>query len=555
MSSGRASTRKQTSRNKGQNGSERSEEVTSTTIILPAEDVNGTQASVVTLAQVATTTTVDPVLKEVAIINNSNIISNNISNNNNNNNNVVVIAAGTAPASVSNGVGTAITVIKAGSDAVKACKSTGNRSKSTSVVINSASIINNSGDIKPGTSGLVNVAPNNSFAAADSNSGNTPTKSYLPCKVCGDKASGYHYGVTSCEGCKGFFRRSIQKQIEYRCLRDGKCQVIRLNRNRCQYCRFKKCLAVGMSRDSVRYGRVPKRSREKAEDNRVTTSEADHSTRDLVENMQLAMYDIILTISQAHHANCAYTEEKTRGLMRKPAIFSLDEYNSSSSDCSPSSITADSLEQQKIVMWQHFAVFITPSISRVVEFAKRIPGFLDLSQDDQLILIKVGFFEIWLVHVSRMVNSLENTLTFSDGNYITRQQMELMFDYDFVSSLFNFTLSFNNLQMNDTEMGIFAAVILVQAERCGLYDQKAILRIQEKLLEALKLQLARSHANDSQVYPSLMMKIPELRTLGAKHAEHLQWFRDNWTRLKLPPLFAEIFDIPKAEDELCVVSQ
>lgn len=107
---------------------------------------------------------------------------------------------------------------------------------------------------------------------------------------------------------------------------------------------------------------------------------------------------------------------------------SLDEYSSSSSDCSPSSITADSLEQQKIVMWQHFAVLITPSISRVVEFAKRIPGFLDLSQDDQLILIKLGFFEIWLVHVSRMVNSLDNTLTFSDGNYITRQQMELMFD-------------------------------------------------------------------------------------------------------------------------------
>lgn len=48
---------------------------------------------------------------------------------------------------------------------------------------------------------------------------------------------------------QGFFRRSIQKQIEYRCLRDGKCLVIRLNRNRCQYCRFKKCISVGMSRD------------------------------------------------------------------------------------------------------------------------------------------------------------------------------------------------------------------------------------------------------------------------------------------------------------------
>lgn len=80
---------------------------------------------------------------------------------------------------------------------------------------------------------------------------------------------------------------------------------------------------------AVRYGRVPKRSRERGEENRVTQSEADQSAREL-ENKQLAMYDIILTISQAHHANCAYTEEKTRGLTRKPAIFvsiKLDRYD------------------------------------------------------------------------------------------------------------------------------------------------------------------------------------------------------------------------------------
>lgn len=30
------------------------------------------------------------------------------------------------------------------------------------------------------------------------------------CAVCHDYASGYHYGVWSCEGCKAFFKRSIQ---------------------------------------------------------------------------------------------------------------------------------------------------------------------------------------------------------------------------------------------------------------------------------------------------------------------------------------------------------
>ena len=85
--------------------------------------------------------------------------------------------------------------------------------------------------------------------------GGGPPGAQILCKVCGDKASGYHYGVTSCEGCKGFFRRSIQKRIEYRCLREGKCHVIRLNRNRCQYCRFMKCLSVGMSKDCKYYHR------------------------------------------------------------------------------------------------------------------------------------------------------------------------------------------------------------------------------------------------------------------------------------------------------------
>lgn len=71
----------------------------------------------------------------------------------------------------------------------------------------------------------------------------------IPCKVCGDKSSGVHYGVITCEGCKGFFRRSQSSVVNYQCPRSKNCVVDRVNRNRCQYCRLQKCLRLGMSRD------------------------------------------------------------------------------------------------------------------------------------------------------------------------------------------------------------------------------------------------------------------------------------------------------------------
>lgn len=86
----------------------------------------------------------------------------------------------------------------------------------------------------------------------------------IPCKVCGDKSSGVHYGVITCEGCKGFFRRSQSSVVNYQCPRNKQCVVDRVNRNRCQYCRLQKCLKLGMSRDGeyIRL-RIPVRFRSK----------------------------------------------------------------------------------------------------------------------------------------------------------------------------------------------------------------------------------------------------------------------------------------------------
>lgn len=71
------------------------------------------------------------------------------------------------------------------------------------------------------------------------------------CAVCSDQAFGKHYGVFSCEGCKGFFKRTVRKELVYHCREKQHCQIDKRMRNRCQYCRYQKCLQVGMRREAV----------------------------------------------------------------------------------------------------------------------------------------------------------------------------------------------------------------------------------------------------------------------------------------------------------------
>lgn len=70
-----------------------------------------------------------------------------------------------------------------------------------------------------------------------------------PCCCYSPRLVGKHYGVYSCEGCKGFFKRTIRKDLTYSCRDNKDCTVDKRQRNRCQYCRYQKCLATGMKRE------------------------------------------------------------------------------------------------------------------------------------------------------------------------------------------------------------------------------------------------------------------------------------------------------------------
>lgn len=85
-----------------------------------------------------------------------------------------------------------------------------------------------------------------------------PAEGQVLCKVCGDIANGIHFGVNTCEGCKKFFRRGLVENQSYVCKGEKKCGINPRNRNNCRYCRYQKCLGVGMSREAIKMGRPKK---------------------------------------------------------------------------------------------------------------------------------------------------------------------------------------------------------------------------------------------------------------------------------------------------------
>lgn len=111
------------------------------------------------------------------------------------------------------------------------------------------------------------VADRPSRASSSSSEGTKRRKGPVPklfkderCKVCGDRATGFHYKVVSCEGCKGFFRRASLETKVYRCKgKDvGKCMEDQFLQRKCKDCRYQACLNAGMKKEYLQ-GAKPKK--------------------------------------------------------------------------------------------------------------------------------------------------------------------------------------------------------------------------------------------------------------------------------------------------------
>ncbi|MEQ2206218.1 hypothetical protein XENOCAPTIV_025841, partial [Xenoophorus captivus] len=146
----------------------------------------------------------------------------------------------------------------------------------------------------------------------------------------------------------------------------------------------------------------------------------------------------------------------------------------------------------------------TPAVREVVEFAKKIPGFRELSQHDQVSLLKSGTFEVLVVRFASLFNVKERSVTFLGGKKYSVDALRTMGSSDLLSSMFDFCEKLMNLGLSEEEMSLFTA---------------------ETLIRALRSLITRNHANESAIFTKLLLKLPDLRSLNNMHSEQLLAFK------------------------------
>ncbi|XP_055984069.1 thyroid hormone receptor alpha isoform X2 [Sorex fumeus] len=331
------------------------------------------------------------------------------------------------------------------------------------------------------------------------------------CVVCGDKATGYHYRCITCEGCKGFFRRTIQKNLHptYSCKYDSCCVIDKITRNQCQLCRFKKCIAVGMAMDLVLDDSKRVAKRRLIEQNRERRRK-EEMFRSLQQRPEPTPeeWDLIHVATEAHRStNAQGSHWKQR---RK---FLPDDIGQSPIVSMPDGDKVD------LEAFSEFTKIITPAITRVVDFAKKLPMFSELPCEDQIILLKGCCMEIMSLRAAVRYDPESDTLTLSGEMAVKREQLKNGGLGVVSDAIFELGKSLSAFNLDDTEVALLQAVLLMSTDRSGLLCVDKIEKSQEAYLLAFEHYVNHRKHNIPHFWPKLLMKGPQVRQLEQQLGE------------------------------------
>ncbi|KAM8931527.1 bile acid receptor-like [Lycaon pictus] len=367
------------------------------------------------------------------------------------------------------------------------------------------------------------------------------------CVVCGDKASGYHYNALTCEGCKGFFRRSITKNAVYHCKNGGHCEMDMYMRRKCQECRLKKCKAVGMLAECLlteiqcKSKRLRKNFKQKnsfyssikVEEEGVDklVSSTTRSGKVIKESVELTQeeHQLINNIVAAHQKYTIPLEE-TKKFLQKYANPELS--------------------------FLRLSETVVLHLQGLIDFTKELPGFENLTIEDQTALRKGSKTEVMFLHGAQLYSqkqclssASESTMRIADhsdhslnfhnqsDNRNVIYSVETFHNEDclpttltgiaeeFITTLFYFYRRMSELNITNIEYALLAATTVFFSDRPHLKNKRHVENLQEPILHILYKYSKIYHPEDLQHFAHLIGRLTELRTLNHNYSEILSTWK------------------------------
>ncbi|CAO2584489.1 Steroid hormone receptor ERR1 [Lemmus lemmus] len=311
------------------------------------------------------------------------------------------------------------------------------------------------------------------------------------CLVCGDVASGYHYGVASCEACKAFFKRTIQGSIEYSCPASNECEITKRRRKACQACRFTKCLRVGMLKEGVRLDRV-RGGRQK------------YKRRPEVDPLPFSgpfPAGPLAAPVNALVSHLLVVEPEKLYAMPDPA---------SPDGHLPAVATLCDLFDREIVV--------------TISWAKSIPGFSSLSLSDQMSVLQSVWMEVLVLGVAQRSLPLQDELAFAEDLVLDEEGARAAGLGDLGAALLQLVRRLQALRLEREEYVLLKALALANSDSVHIEDAEAVEQLREALHEAL-LEYEAGRAGpgggaERRRAGRLLLTLPLLRQTAGKVLAH-----------------------------------